>query len=570
MIDIEQFNSLNIIAVDFETTEGTKDVLLFSLAGYKDGKELIAESYTPDYISHMLDVVKGKKLVFHQAVFELEVFDLLGLDKHRIDFEDTMIMAALLDESRSKKLKDLRKLVLGKGERDTYKSVDKEDTETFRQYNKDDAIDTIELFANFYPQIINEDLMTVYELEKKTVYPVIEMENTGCKIDVDLIMKQHDMLSGFMKDIEKRTCYTAGKYISLTSTYDKAHLLYDILGVNPKDNWRMKTGVSTSSEVLEEIAGIVANKKGKRYQELYSVVSDLINHSKFSKLTSTFVGPAVFDKLVNNRIHSHFDALGPKTGRFSSSRVNLQNIPSVPFIEGDLDTHVRSAFIAEEGRVLLTADYSQIELRMMAELSRDPSLVYAYSNGLDLHKQTGDSVNVSRRDGKTLNFSIVYGLHPKTLAKKLGKSVKESYALIDEYFKVYMGLYKFSRDIHKKVINLGYVETISGRKRRFHDLLKTNPDKYTISSIERMGFNTCIQGSAADLMKLAMSAVYFDLDHSKANIIMTVHDEITIETDIDYMTEAYHILRYHMENAVKLSVPLLADAHLGYRWSHNK
>lgn len=568
-VDIKEFESLNIIAVDFETVPSTKEVELFSLAGYKEGKQLIAESYTPDFIPQMLDIVKNKTLVFHHAVFELEVFDKLGLDKHSIKFEDTMIMSYLLDESLPKKLKELRKIILGKSERDDYKSVNKNDLETFREYNKEDAVDTLELFAKFYPRIINEDLTTVYDLEKKTVYTVIEMENTGCKINTDLLMKQNGVLEGLMKDIEKKVHYVAGKYISLTATRDKAHLLYDIFKVNPKDKWRTKTGVSTSTDVLEEIDTLTKNRRGKEYKKLNEVVNLLLDYSRYFKLSSSFIGPSIYDKLVNGRIFSHFDALGTKTGRFSSSGINLQQIPSNPFIEGDMDTHARSLFIAEEGKVLLTADYSQIELRIMADRSQDKNLLYAYNNGLDLHQQTADLVGCDRSGGKTLNFAIGYGQGPSSLSSKLGVSYNEAANLVMNYFRSYMQLYNHINDIQKKVISNGYIKTMSGRTRRFHNELK-NADEYTLSSVKRKGFNTYIQGSAADLMKLAMVLMYSNLDHSRAKIIMTVHDEITIETDIDYMEEAYHIMRYCMENALELSIPLVAEAHLGYRWSDNK
>lgn len=253
----------------------------------------------------------------------------------------------------------------------------------------------------------------------------------------------------------------------------------------------------------------------------------------------------------------------------SASNPNLQQVPAESFIKGDMDTHIRSLFIAPEGQVFLTADYSQIELVLMAELSNDTRMIRAFLNGEDLHQQTADLIGCSRVEGKILNFAVGYGMGPQGFSDRTGMSTEKAKEYIQTFFNNYSGVSRKINEIRKRVRDQGFIRTLSGRKRRF-DAMLDRDDIASEKAIDRISYNSLIQGSSADLMKIAMIRIYRNIDHKRAQFIMTVHDEISLYADRDYMEDAYHIVKYEMESALKMTVPLKADVALGQRWSDNK
>jgi DNA polymerase-1 len=573
-MELSDFQNYDTVALDFETDieedVAGYDVVIFSLCA-REGSRLKAHSFDGSKAKHLKSFLKGKKVVCHNAIFELKVLESLGVDIHTVNYEDTMVLGHLLDESRRKGLKWLRKLVLGKPDRATYDEVNKDNMREFKAYNKDDAIDTMELYEKFTPQIPKEGLETVYALEKGVLLPIIEMENTGCLLDLDLREKQEIMLQEFLEEIQVFVDMAAGKQVNLNSTKQLAELYYKILKVNPKEDWATQTGYSTKEAVLQEIQGIYGKRKDKASERIVTVTKKILEARKYNKLLSSFVGETVLENLdEDTRLHGSFDNLGTVTGRFSCRAPNLQQIPKSPFVKDDLETHVRSLFIAPPGRVMVTADYSQIELRMMAEFSRDRPMVDAFLNEDDIHQMTADYIGCSRNDGKMLNFAVCYGIGPQGFSDVTGLPIDKASQYLQSWFSMHPGLSQNMVDIRRMTRQLGYVRTMSGRKRRFPELGEPRLAKWQLGSIDRKSYNTYIQGSSADLMKLALIRIYRALDHKRAQLIMTVHDEISAEVDEDYMEDAYHIIKYEMEHAIKTFIPIEADVKIGRRWSENK
>ena len=269
-------------------------------------------------------------------------------------------------------------------------------------------------------------------------------------------------------------------------------------------------------------------------------------------------------------MYGNFNATGTVTGRFSCNDPNLQQIPRAEYVKGDLDTHIRSLFVAPEGQVMLTADYTQIELVLMAEFSRDTLMSNALINGDDLHQQTADLCNTTRPNGKTLNFAVGYGVSPKGYSVQSGLPIPTASEHIDAFFKRYSGLKRCIDRVHDFTRQNGYIRTMVGRKRRFPQLASPSIEKWALGRIDRASFNTLIQGSAADLIKMAIVQIYKQLDHKKCRLCMTVHDEVSAFADKDYAEEAYHIIKYEMENVINTVIPIRAPVNIGKRWSENK
>lgn len=553
---MESLKKASVVALDFETY-GLHDwrTTLFSYA-WRDGKKVIGVAAKPTEWDAFWEIVKDKKIVFHNADFDLKVLKFNDIDIERIDFEDTMIMSHLLDEIRRKSLKDLRVSVLGKPERKRYKDVDQDNEVEFMEYAREDAIDTLELYEEFDPLIDEEELRTVYELEKAVIFPMIDMEYYGVMVDVNLLYKQDVMLQGFIDEITAFLQNMAGYELSLTSNSQIQKFLFEDLKVHPRAEWRNKTGYSVAADVLESL---VMECTGPAKV----AVEKILDFRKFSKLRGTFT-QGLLEKIdQHGYVRPSFNAMGAATGRFSCSNPNLQQIPRASFIEGDLDTHIRSLFLPSPGRFMITADYSQIELRMMAEISKDRRMCECFRAGIDLHQLTADMLGISRQNAKSINFGVGYGLGPGGYARGAGISWSEASAHINAFWDTYSGLDSFMGHIRRHAQSVGYVRTISGRKRRF-------PSEYSSDQVDRMAMNTVIQGSSADLMKMALVKIYDNLDHVRARILMTVHDEISVEVDLDYAEECLEIVKFQMEHAIQASIPLTAEPVIGKRWSENK
>jgi DNA polymerase-1 len=554
MQELSKFDGAEVLALDFET-ENKYNMKIFSIAGKVNGK-IISGAYSANNFPEFWGKNKNKKFIFHNSAFDLSVLKNENYNYEEVDFEDTIIMSHLIDETARKGLKDLRVNILNKSDRMGWKEIDKSNTQEYLKYAEEDAIDTYQLYEVFKKSIIAEELDVVYKLEKEVVYSVIDMQYYGIKVDRELLKKQEQMLNSFLLDLKKNIDLIVGYEINLNSSKQLQELFFTTLKFPPLSEWKNKSGYSVDEKVLNYLSN------NNDIPKVTKIAEKMLEHRKYSKILSTYVVNILKKMNDAGYIFPSFNALGTNTGRFSSSAPNMQNIPAKPFIPGNIDTNSRSIFICEEDEYLLTADYSQIELRFTAELSKDENMYSAFLKGMDIHKTTSELLNIDRRSAKIINFGIIYGMMAGTLAHKLTVDWRNAQDYINNYWKKYSGVESFFNFITREVKRLGYVRTISGRKRRFFG----QNDKV----MARQAGNTSIQGSSADLIKAAMVKVRKEIDRKKARLAMQVHDELTYIIKKDYAEEAMEIVKYCMENVIDFSLPILVDMKIGNKWSENK
>ncbi len=350
----------------------------------------------------------------------------------------------------------------------------------------------------------------------------------------------------------------AGEVFNINSNRQLQSILFDKLGL--KTARKTKTGYSTDVRVLTELAID------------HPLPGLILEYRQLSKLLSTYID--TLPGLVNARtgkIHTSFNQTVTATGRLSSSDPNLQNIP----IRTKLGREIRSAFIPTRGRVLLDADYSQIELRVMAHLSEDPGLVSAFVEGSDIHTRTASRIygvsenevtNEMRASAKTINFGVMYGQGPSALSRQLRIKLEEAKKFIGEYFEKYPGIRDFIDSSVESAREKGYAETLLGRRRPLPDINSSNGRFRSFS--ERIAVNMPIQGTAADLIKIAMIRIDAEIEEKglQSRMILQVHDELVFDVVRDELSEMEEIVRRLMESAIELKVPLRVDIGSGINW----
>jgi DNA polymerase I-like protein with 3'-5' exonuclease and polymerase domains len=491
MISLDRFNGCSVVALDFETgqiDEGQKgNMTLFSVAGRLKGK-LIAGAYEPKDFKKFWKQNKNKRFVFHNAKFDLVVCLSEGIDIHKVKFEDTLIMAHLLDENRRIALKELRQTELGLPQRKTWEEVDRENLKEYMEYATDDASDTLLLYEKFLPMMESEGLNTAYALEKAVIYPIIDMELHGVKIDIPLLQRQKVIVADYVNKLKITLDKMVGYEINPGSSPQVSYHLFEVLNYPIRKDWYTKGGKpSARAEVLEVV------KEDKNERKAREFAHTVLEHRLYSKLLSTFLVGLEEKVDVDGYVFANFNALGAVTGRFSCARPNLQQVPKNPLDENDLDTHVRSLFVCEGDEYIITADYSQIELRIMAELSHDEKMTKAFLNDEDLHQLTADALGIDRDGGKTLNFGVGYGLSAGAFAKRTGVSFNAAQQYINAFWSTYWGLANFFEKIIKVSQEICFVRTMSGRKRHF---------VATDYGTDRQAKNTIIQGCIEGNMRL--------------------------------------------------------------------
>ena len=337
-----------------------------------------------------------------------------------------------------------------------------------------------------------------------------------------------------------------------------SHVLFEVLKLPALK--KTKTGYSTSSDVLIELSS------------KHHLPAMVLEYRSMAKLKSTYLDalPALINP-ETGRIHTSFNQTATATGRLSSSNPNLQNIP----IRTELGRRIRGAFVAPEGSVLLSADYSQIELRILAHLSGDTELLEAFRKGEDIHARTarqvlgaGEDVEPElRRRAKVVNFGIIYGMSAFGLSKELGVHPKEAAEIIDGYFDVYSGVKAYIDRTLEEARTNGYVMTLMNRRRYLPELASANPNQRQLG--ERMAVNTPIQGTAADLIKVAMIVIHGELGERvpEARMILQVHDELVFEVPEDHLARTCEIVKDGMEKVAALQVPLVVDLGTGANWA---
>ncbi len=577
---ISEIKQSGIFAVDLETTS------LAPVSAKIVGISLCAKQGRPYYIpvghNEGLQLPKKETLAILKSVLEdpgidkvgqnikydLIVFRGEGIDIRGIAF-DTMLASYLLDPARrGHSLDDLAEIYLqhkmipitdliGAGKRQT--SFAEVDVERASEYSCEDADVTFRVASLMVPRLREAGLMDLLSnIEIPIISVLADMEIKGVLVDSDYLRQLSIEFGESLKLIEQSIFNLAGQQFNINSTQQVGEILFKKLGL--KGTKKTKTGLSTSLAVLEELA--FEHELPKKILEYRSIF----------KLKSTYADSLV--NLVNpetGRIHTSYNQAVAATGRLSSSDPNLQNIP----IRTPEGRKIRKAFVPEKGYVLVAADYSQIELRIMAHLSGDKRLLEAFASGEDIHSITAASVfglpielvtSEMRRKAKEINFGIIYGMGAFKLSNQIGVSLKVAKQYLEDYYQTYSGVKEFMERAPDDASRVGFVTTILGRKRYLPDL--TNPNKMAQQAARRIAINTTMQGSAADLMKLAMINVHSRLKTEKlpANLILQVHDELVLEAREDHLEAAINLLKFEMEHAYELSVPLVVDVSFGQNW----
>ncbi|HKA53561.1 MAG TPA: DNA polymerase I [Candidatus Binatia bacterium] len=505
-------------------------------------------------------------LIGQNSKYDIMVLAKYGLWPHNLA-GDTMLASYLLNPSKRHNLTDLawdhlqyRML--------TYEAVTENGKKNFAdvsvaeatRYSGEDADITLRLAHRLFPRVQEEGMGTLFtEVEVPLAAVLARMELAGIRVDLDLLATLSAEFGGRLCELEEEIYALAGEKFNLASPQQLQAVLFDKLGL-PRGK-KTKTGSSTDSSVLEALA------------ERFPLPAKILAYRGFAKLRNTYVD--ALPKLIHaktGRIHTSFNQTVTATGRLSSSNPNLQNIP----VRSEEGRRIRAAFVPEPGQVLLSADYSQIELRLLAHLTQDPLLIESFRRGQDVHARTAaelfqipvESVSaVQRRQAKTINFGIIYGMGALRLARALDIPTKTAQAYITQYFSRYGGIKSYMEGVLVEARARGYVTTLQGRRRYVPDLQSKNTQ--LAAAAERMAVNTPIQGTAADLIKMAMVAIDRRLTQEKLHtrMLLQVHDELLFEVPEGELERVKKLVRELMEGVISLQVPLRVDLGTGKNWA---
>lgn len=418
------------------------------------------------------------------------------------------------------------------------------------------------IWGKIEKKLKEENLIKVYEeIEKPLIEVLASMENFGIYLDKKVIFELSKETEERIKKFEEEIYDIAGCKFNLNSPKQLREIMYEKLKIPPPSTkTEKKKEYSTGEDALKEL-----EKMG------YSICSLILKYREYFKLKSTYLDtlPELTDE--NGRVHTTFKQTQTSTGRLSSQNPNLQNIP----IRSEFGGLIRKAFSSPEGKILIVADYSQIELRLMAHYSEDPALLEAFSKGKDIHSATAsylfkvkeDEVKSDmRRKAKTVNFGILYGMSAHGLAQNLNTSREEAKEILDRYFNQFPKIKEFLQNLLEKARKELKVCTLFGRIRRLPEL--SSKDYYVRANAERMAINAPLQGTAADIIKLAMISIYNELERKfpKTKILLQVHDELIFETEEENAKTLENLIKEKMENVVKLKVPLVANVGISKNW----
>lgn len=509
----------------------------------------------------------------HNAKFDRLLLRCLGVHLAGLDF-DTMLASYVLDPGRRSHGLDVLSLefldhtmtsytdLCGKGR--TAIPFDECPVEAARDYSCEDADMTLRLRRIFEPQLESHQLTRLLDgVEIPLIDVLAEMEWTGIAIDLPWFASLKQRFQAEREAVEQQIYQAAGTEFNINSNPRLREILFEKLNLPVLK--RTSTGPSTDASVLKELA-----------EEGHALPSRLMEYRELSKLENTYLD--ALPRLVNpktGRLHTSFNQTVATTGRLSSSDPNLQNIP----IRRELGRDIRRGFIPRKGWQLLAADYSQIELRLLAHLSQDPAFVAAFQAGGDIHRQTAalifdvplaDVTGTMRSRAKTINFATIYGQGPHALSRQLGIEHAEAKEFIARYFQRFQGVRNYLDAMVAFARENGYVQTIFGRRRYIPELRERN---FNIRAFgERTAANSPIQGSAADLIKIAMIRIddAFRVKQLESKMLLQVHDELVFELPPDELAQVQELVKYEMEHAAQLSVPLVVDLGVGKNWLETK
>lgn len=573
------FDDIVGISIAIEEGEAFYIPLKHKAAGETDTKDLFAAPSAHIKQLPLASIAKILGPVFtsrsilkigHNIKFDLHFMaKVLGKEAEIFPIEDTSIMSYDLDSSEhGQGMDELSDLFLD------YKTLKYEDVcgsgknkicfdqvglEQALDYAAEDADITLRLYNALKPRILSEHKATIYDLiDKPLVYSLKEMEQNGILVDKRRLLELSKEFEGKLKNLEQEVYQIAGQEFNLGSPKQIGEILYTKLGLKGKKT--ASGNMQTGAGVLEKLA------------EEHDLPRKILDWRAFAKLKSTYTDSLLELLDKNNRIHTTYNQVVANTGRLASNNPNLQNIP----IRSEEGRKIRSCFIAPPGHQLVSADYSQVELRLMAEVAEVKGLREAFAHGIDIHAATAsrvfgipkDEVTANqRRDAKAINFGIIYGISQYGLARQLDIPADQAKVYIDNYFqqmpeiKTYM---ETTIDFAKKH---GYVLTPLGRKIAINGINDQN--KRIASFAERAAINAPLQGGAADIIKLAMNAVFKTLkeDKFKSKMLLQVHDELVFECPDTEVERLSQMIKDKMENVVKYCVPLIVEVGAGHNWT---
>jgi DNA polymerase-1 len=541
-----------------------KEKAYYIPVGHESGEQLAKQA-----VLEMLRPVFGNRdagKIGHNLKYDIMLLGRAGVSVSGKLF-DTMIAAYLLNPNKpNHNLDEVSFEYLGKRKTSFAEVLKKRRSfaevaiDEAAPYAAEDAALSYELKDLLFKRLAENDLDKIYfEIEMPLMLVLADMEEAGVKVDATLLNALSKELEVEIESLSRRIFFLAGEEFNINSPKQLSKVLFHSLGLSPTK--RTKTGFSTDMDVLEEL--------GSEHE----LPREVLNYRSLTKLKTTYVD--VLPALVNGesgRVHTSFNQTVAATGRLSSSDPNLQNIP----VRGEWGKRIRAAFIAEEGNLLLSADYSQVELRILAHLSGDEGLIQAFRTGVDIHSRTASelfSVPIGRvtpemrRTAKVVNFGVIYGISAFGLSEALNMERKDAERYITQYFERHPGVKSYSTKVLAEAKEKGYVTTLFGRKRQIPELKSQN--RNTRLQGERLAVNSPIQGTAADIIKIAMLRISQCLarESLKGRMILQVHDELLFELPERELEAVRKAVREEMEWAGGLSVPLKVEIGYGRNWS---
>jgi len=566
------------------------DDLFYIPLGHQTKKETPNQLSIEDVFSKLRNWIEdpNKEKALQNSKFDRQIFFNHGLDLKGVTF-DTLIADYLLNNQEKHGLSEISFRLFGfkppsfketVGKNKDFSFVDIDEASIYCGYDVFLTFKIVKIFKESFSKE-KDELIKLFEEIELPLEPVLsQMEMNGITIDIPYLDKLSQELKSTLEDIESRVYELAEESFNLSSPKQLGEILFEKLNLDKKKSRKTKTGWSTDAVVLERLV------------DEHEIIQHLIKHRTLSKLLSTYID--ALPNLINDktgRVHTNFNQAATATGRLSSSNPNLQNIP----VRTEFSRRIRKAFLPEKNWKLLSADYSQIELRILAHLADEEILINAFHKNDDIHSLTArlifEKEEVSsdeRRVGKTINFGVIYGMGIKKFARSTGVSTPEAKEFLIKYKERYSKIFKFLELQERLALSKGYVKTIFGRKREFKfdknglgRLIGKDPYEIDLQSARRAGMeaqslraaaNAPIQGSSADIIKIAMVQLNkkFIEMNVPAKMLLQVHDELLFEVEPDSLEITTKLVKKTMEDCVKLNVPLLVDIGIGDNWMETK
>jgi len=560
---------LNIVGASFSTKSGEGFFIAIDPGSkiFSDGKKRLA---VEDFIKIFKPIFENKEIkkVCQNGKYDISVMRGLGIRVENFFF-DTMVGSYIIDPDQKHGMDDLSEKYLNYkpiplssliGEKKDPTKIYDVELETLSDYAAEDADITYQLYEILNKEIVKEKLDRVAFDVDFPLVPVLEdMEHEGVKIDKAALESFSKDLEKLIKDYTKKIHKTAGEEFNISSPKQLQKILFEKLGL--ASGRKTKTGFSTDARALENLRGE------------HEIIDSILDYRQVTKLKSTYTD--ALPNLINTktgRVHTDFNQTVAATGRLSSLNPNLQNIP----IRSEMGKEVRKAFVPrDKNYVLLSADYSQIELRLLAAICKDEALMKAFKSGEDIHRSTAalvfmvdpkDVTSDMRRKAKEVNFGILYGIGPFGLKTRLGIPQSHAKDIIELYFKTFKNVRKYMDDSVKKAQGKGFAETLLGRRRFLRNINSNN--RVIRQFEERVAINMPIQGTAADMIKLAMIKIHLELERRKAKtkMVLQVHDELVFDAHKDEVDELRPMIKEIMEKALPVDVPITVDTGVGDNW----